>query len=1003
MTTCVVAVAAVLGSAGSAQAKVDVTALVAKPIAKNATCSPTTTAATQSQAGAHEDLCVALGLNGGGDAFGGGDDLKDLKLSLPGGQVGNATATPLCSVSRFRSLNGCASTSQVGQVTAGVESVIPLNENLIGGGIYNLEPRGTEAARLGLVLEFADLLAVTHIEVEIRLRPTDGGLDSLAFDNPRTVIGLPIEVKRLNLRLWGSKTGRSMAKSFMANPTDCSKPATTTVSITSYQGGAATRTAAYTPTGCDALPFEPGMILDGDRTSDAPATISTGVSLPATDEPLVQRHIATSVNVLPEGVELSPTSGSQPGFVGCTDAEFGYGSGAPATCPAGSKIGTVRFRTPLLSKALEGDVFLAQPTASSPKIRLFVEGDLGPQLDATRLKFVGVVRPDPDTGQLRTTFENLPPAPFTEFRLTFRGGPTAIMSLPRDCGAYTGQAINTPYGSATEDRRNGTLPVDQGCADPDPFEPSLGVATSTTQAASGTALTTTLARPDGHARLTGAKISLPAGLQGNLTVVPQCSVADGRAGTCGPASRVGGVIAIAGPGSSPATLNGDVYFTEPPAPDGLAGLSIVVPAIFGPLDLGKIVVNAEVATRADTGLDITVTGIPQRAEGISTQVRSMQLVLDKPGFFVTPSSCDAKAATATLFSDLGQAAAVSAGFQATGCENLPFAPKLATTVDGGATGSEAALNGHPGLNVTVTQVPGEANNSTVDVTLPSGLAPDSDRLGRTCALKQYEAGTCPDSAKVGRVVAYTPLLPDPLQGPVTFVTVPGSPLPELRADLRGKINLTLNGKIKFGADGRMVNSFVGIPDVPLSRFDFTLVGGARGLVIASKDLCSVSSLPFDGAFTSHAGGAAKTTVQPRLDGCAPRGTLKLGSLRSGRPTLDLRVVGGRTRVRTAQLVVPKGLAFASAAVVRKRLRVSTTGLKKGAKARVTVTGQSIRVTVPSGQSARVLRVRVAKGGLRASTRLRKKGRPRLTFRLNTTTTDDAKTRRQSLRVRPGAR
>ncbi|MBJ7521629.1 MAG: hypothetical protein JHC84_18155, partial [Solirubrobacteraceae bacterium] len=652
---------------------------------------------------------------------------------------------------------------------------------------------------------------------------------------------------------------------------------------------------------------------------------------------------------------------------------------------------------------IEGDIFLAQPSPGSPKIRLFVEGQLGPEVDATRLKFIGVVRPDPNTGQLRTTFENLPPAPFTEFRLTFRGGPTAIMSLPRDCGTYTGQAINTPYGSTTEDRRNGTLPVDQGCADPDPFEPTLGVSTSTTQAASGTALVTTLARPDGHARLTGAKISLPAGLQGNLTVVPPCSVADGRAGTCGPASRVGGVIAIAGPGSSPATLNGDVYFTEPPTPGGLAGLSIVVPAAFGPLDLGKIVVSADVSTRADTGLDITVTDIPQRAEGISTQVRSMQLVLDKPGFFVTPSSCDAKSATATLFSDLGQAAAVSAGFQATGCENLPFAPKLATTVDGGATGKEAELNGHPGLNVTVTQAPGEANNSTVNVTLPSGLAPDSDRLGRTCALKQYEAGTCPDSAKVGRVVAYTPLLPEPLQGAVTFVTVPGSPLPELRADLRGKINLTLNGKITFGADGRMVNSFVGIPDVPLSRFDFTLEGGSRGLVIATKDLCATSALPFDGTFTSHSGASAKATVQPRLDGCAPRGTLKVGSLRRGRPSLDLRVVGGRTRVRSAQLVVPKGLEFQRSAVVKRRVKVSATGPKKGARATVTVTGRSIRVTVPRGQYASVLRVRMSSGGLRVSTRVRRQGRPRLTFALNTTTTADTRTRRQSLRVRPAAR
>ena len=51
----------------------------------------------------------------------------------------------------------------------------------------------------------------------------------------------------------------------------------------------------------------------------------------------------------------------------------------------------------------------------------------------------------------------------------------------------------------------------------------------------------------------------------------------------------------------------------------------------------------------------------------------------------------------------------------------------------------------------------------------------------------------------------------------------------------------------------------------------------------------------------------------------------------------------------------------------------------------------------------MLRVRLAKGSVRASKRLRKLGRPRLTFRLNTTTTKDTKTRRARLRVRPASR
>lgn len=995
-----------LGGAGSAQAKVDITALVAQPIAPTASCSTTTTAPPRTQAGAHEDFCLALGLNGYGDPELGnlpglGDDVKDLKIALPTGQVGNATATPRCAADQFQRPSGCPETARVGDVSAFIEAAANLNESVIAGGVYNLAPRGTEAARLGLVLEFAGLFAAQKIEVEIRLRATDGGLDSLAFGQPRSFLGIPIELRRLNLRLWGSKTvsGRRLEKSFMANPTDCTRPATTRVEILAYSGATAARTASYTPTGCEQVPFEPAMILEGDRASDAPGVISTGVAMPADDEPLVQRHIRRSVNVLPEGVELSPTSGSELGFVGCTDAQFGAGSAAPATCPAGSRIGTVRFRSPLIAQPVEGDIFLAQPTSTSPKIRLFVVGELGPQADATRVKFTGVVRPDPDSGQLVTTFDDLPATPFTEFRLTFRGGPTAIMSMPRSCGTYTGQAINLPWGTATEDRRTATLPIDENCADPDPFAPTLEGETSTTQAGADTAIITTLGRPDGHARLTGAKVSLPTGLAGRLTVAPLCPVDRARAGTCGAESRVGSVTAIAGPGSSPATLTGDVYLTESYAEGGLAGLSIVVPATFGPLNLGDIVVAAQLSTRADTGIDVEVTGIPQRAEGIATQVRSMRLALDKPGFGVNPTSCAPAAFTATLFSDLGESADVSSPFTTTGCESLAFGPRFRAIMDGGADGAELAVNGHPGLTTIITSNAGDANNRAVKVTLPAGLAADTDRLRRACPFAEYEAGRCPASATVGTVSAETPLLPEPLTGTVRFVSVPGAPLPELRAELRGRISLTLSGKITFGEGNRLVASFDGIPDVPLQRFVLELAGGEQSLIQATRDLCAERSLPWSGQFTAHAGLTASSTSESELRGCGPAGTLKLGALRDGRPTMDLRVTGRRTRVATAQLVLPRGMEFQRAAVVRKRLRVSASGLRRGSRARVTVSGTSIRVSVPRGQSATVLRVRMAKGAVRVSPRLRRQGRPRLAFGLNTTTADQ-QARRSTLRVRP---
>ena len=48
------------------------------------------------------------------------------------------------------------------------------------------------------------------------------------------------------------------------------------------------------------------------------------------------------------------------------------------------------------------------------------------------LKLVGTVHLDEATGQLTTTFENTPDAPFTEFKLSFSGGAQAALVTPDD-------------------------------------------------------------------------------------------------------------------------------------------------------------------------------------------------------------------------------------------------------------------------------------------------------------------------------------------------------------------------------------------------------------------------------------------------------------------------------------------------------------------------------------------------------------------------------------------
>lgn len=985
--------------AAPAVAKVDVTGFVAKPIAANASCSTTTTAATESQAGANKDFCVAMAFSGGGDAFGGGDDVRDLKMSLPPGQVGGATATPTCSVSRFHSFNGCPSSAQVGEASGRIEAVLTLPENIITGKIFNLTPRGSEAARLGIQLELAGLAAVQKVEAVIVLRG-DGGLDALSTGLPRTFLGLPIEIRRFNLKLWGPKADHpTLDKPFVVNPTDCSQPATTRVFIRSAQGVDASGSSSYQPTGCDKLAFTPSMILEGDHAADGPGTITAGMTFPEqAPGALAQARVKTADVVLPQGYELSASAGSEPGFVGCTDEQFAQSEATPTTCPEGSKVGTVRFRSPLIAEELEGVVYLADQRPGAGLIRIFIFAQTGPDPESARVKLSGEVIPDQQTGQLTTRLTNLPPVPFTLFRLSFRGGPTAIIAGPRSCGTRTGSTTVVPDSGGPAAVPTAPITIDTGCDDPARFAPSLATSLTTTQAASPTVLTANLIRPDGHARLTGAKISLPPGFSGRLTAAPQCAVEQARAGTCAAENRVGGVGVKVGPGPVPAPINGNVYLTAPQVPGDLAGLSIVVPGNFGPLYYGDLVVLARIVVRPDIGLDIVVTDVPGRVYGIDINLREMALTLDREGFGLNATSCAPMQTTGTLYSDLGASAEVSSPYQATGCENVPYTPTLTAAFAGGR--SEVAENGHPELRTAVGAGLGQGGTRDLDLVLPEGVAIDVERIRRSCPIADYQAGNCKPETVVGEAVAESPLIAEQLRGTVTFVSVPGVPLPELRIDLRGPLSITLAGRVRQEGT-RIVAAVSGLPDTPLTRFELTLAGGSRGLLQASRDLCATSRVPIDAQFASFTGAAVKRTVSVDMPDCTPAATVKVSSLRRGRPALDLRVVGGRTKVTAAQFTLPSGLRFQPASRVRRLVKVSATGLPRGARATVSVSGQRLRISVPKGTSATVLRVRLRAGGMRVSPRLRRASRPRLAFRLNTSLTDG---RRPSLRInaRPAA-
>ena len=417
----VVVLLGVLALAPSAHADIGVSGFVV---------TPSTTAA-----GAHPDVTIT-------SPFTGGEDPKDVRVHLPPGLIGNPKAASTCTDAQFNS-SSCPAGSQVGDATVVASSLI--GTVTATGGVFNLVTHAGEPARLGSIVHAEGVLApVTpdiRVQFPVTLRPGDFGLDTTITDLPNQVpvLGIPqdITITSLGFTLRGTVGGTP----FMTNPTSC-QPAQTTIEANSYQSPAATASASstYTPTDCGSVPFAPtmGLALETSK-ADAPSGYTVTIGVPGTETPLRQAHVKRTDVVLPEGTTLSP--GNADGLVACTDDEFGVGKDAPAACPDASQIGTVAFDTPLLG-TLGGKVFFGTPAASSP-LRLFVAVE--DPASGLRIKLPGNVTPDPGTGRLTTVFDDLPQVPFTSFKLTFRGGPKAVLANPAGCGTYTAQTRMVPW------------------------------------------------------------------------------------------------------------------------------------------------------------------------------------------------------------------------------------------------------------------------------------------------------------------------------------------------------------------------------------------------------------------------------------------------------------------------------------------------------------------------------------------------------------------------------
>ena len=106
-----------------------------------------------------------------------------------------------------------------------------------------------------------------------------------------------------------------------------------------------------------------------------------------------------------------------------------------------------------------------------------------------------------------------------------------------------------------------------------------------------------------------------------------------------------------------------------------------------------------------------------------------------------------------------------------------------------------------------------------------------------CTRVQFAAESCPRGSIYGRAVVYTPLLDQPLSGPV-YLRSSSNPLPDMVTSLRsGSVRLVLEGRIGPARHGIRI-FFDDLPDAPLARFVLQMKGGRRGLLVNSANICA---------------------------------------------------------------------------------------------------------------------------------------------------------------------
>ncbi len=805
---------------------------------------------------------------------------RNLTITAPPGAVASPTATQRCTTLEFlEKPPACPLGSQIGITDVTFNDP----ETTDRAALYNLVPPPGVVAKFGFAV--IDSVPVT-IEASLAPDPPYSPIAEL------TNISQALPFYSSTTTLWGNPAdpahnpdrdgcvGECAAGlpdlPFLTVPRACEGTLTTLFEATPWEDPALTVShEAQTPglSGCSKLDFAPE--IEAKPTSKA-ASSPTGLDFDVEidDEGLrnpdgtADSDIKKTVVTLAEGITANPSLAE--GLAACSPAQFAaeaLHSEPGQGCPEASKIGSLEAETPLLAdQVLKGQIFVAtqgeNPFNSLLALYIVIrDRELG-----VLTKVAGRVQPDPKTGQITTILgepgHELPQVPLSRVHVHLREGARSPLISPPLCGTYETRVEFVPWANPDQPLvEEPSFEVTHGVgggpcpsAGTPPFDPGFAAGSITNDAGSHTPFHMRLTRRDGDQDLTRFSAKLPPGVTAKLAGVGQCppraiAAAKAKSGrselarpSCPPGSEIGDVAGGAGVGSQLIYVPGKIYLA---GPHNGAPLSVVaiVPAVAGPFDVGTVVTQQAIAVDPRTA-EVRVDGsrsdpIPHILAGIPLRVRDIHVNVDRPDFTLNPTSCEPSQTLAEIWGGgldvFGSADDTSvnraARFQAANCASLPFKPKLSLNLKGGTRRGE-----NPALRSAFAPRAGDANLKGLVLRFPRSAFLDQAHIRTICTRVQFAADACPSGAVYGSVRAFTPLLEDPLEGPL-ILRSSDHELPDIVFDLHGLVDFEAVARVDSVRGGIRI-AVQDVPDAPITKVVVEMQGGQKGLIVNSRNLCA---------------------------------------------------------------------------------------------------------------------------------------------------------------------